>query len=109
MAEADRTMERKGTNYRWTERTTSLVYRYYDRISGQWKKGTWSKTIRNTERRGESESLMEERLQFGANKWRKGRGEDGEEDQMQTEQNWRHIAPDKWDAIATEPWMQRET
>ena len=59
-----------------------------------------------------AESLMEERLQFGANKWRKGlfrgRCEDGEEDQMQTEQNWRHIAPDKWDAIATEPWMQKE-
>ncbi len=38
----------------------------------EWKKGTCTKTIRNAARRGVVESLMEERLQIGANKWRKG-------------------------------------
>ena len=33
---------------------------------------TWSRTIRNTSRRGVVESLLEERLQLGENKWRKG-------------------------------------
>ena len=35
----------------------------------QWKKVTWSKTIRNTARRGVEESLMEDRLQKGVDKW----------------------------------------
>jgi hypothetical protein len=56
------------------------VYPYYDRNLGQWKKGTWTKTIRNAARRGAAESLMEEQLQFGANKWRKGLFEERSED-----------------------------
>ena len=44
----------------------TVMYPYYDRNLRQWKKGTWTKTIRNTARRGEVESLMEERLQTGA-------------------------------------------
>ena len=36
----------------------TLVYSYFDRTSHQWKKDIWSKTIRNTVRRGEWEYLM---------------------------------------------------
>jgi ribonuclease HI len=61
-AEAGRAMEKEGENSRWQKRTTRVVYPYYDRNLGQWKKGTWTKTIRNAARRGEAESLMEERL-----------------------------------------------
>ena len=52
LAETDRTMEKEGDNYRWKERKTCLVYPYYDRNTGQWTKGTWTKTVRNTSRRG---------------------------------------------------------
>ena len=69
--------------------TTRLVFSYSDRISSQWKKGTWSRTIRNTTRRGVAESLSEERLQHGANKLRRGlfegNGEGMEEDHPQFE------------------------
>ena len=40
LAEVGRTLEREGENYRWKERTTRLVYTYYDRNSCQWEKGT---------------------------------------------------------------------
>ena len=60
LAEAGRAMEKEGENSRWQERTTRVVYPYYDRNLGQWKKGTWTKTIRNTDRRGVTECLMEE-------------------------------------------------
>ena len=72
-------MEKEGENFRWQERATRVVYSYVDRKIGQWKKGTWTKTIRNAARRGAAESLMEERLQTGANKWRKGLFEEGTE------------------------------
>jgi hypothetical protein len=104
-------MEKEGDYYRWKERTTRLVYSYYDRKLGQWKKGAWTKTIRNAASRGEEESLLEERLQFGANKWRKGlfegRGENMEGDQLQPDQNWRPDAPAKWDMIASGNWIQK--
>jgi ribonuclease HI len=35
LAEEGRTLERAGENYRWKERTTRLVYTYYDRKSCQ--------------------------------------------------------------------------
>jgi hypothetical protein len=72
LAETGREIEKEGANSRWQERTTRVVYPYYDRNNRQWKKGTWTKTILNAARRGATESLMEERLQIGANKWRKG-------------------------------------
>jgi hypothetical protein len=54
---------------------------------------------------------MEERLQTGANKWRKGlfkeRSEDTDSDQQMTDQNWRSDTPDKWDMIASGKWMQK--
>ncbi len=50
-------LAKAGDNYQWTNRTTRLVYSYYDRAAHQWKKDTWSKTIRNTTRRGVTESL----------------------------------------------------
>ncbi len=88
-----------------------MVYSYYDRHLVQWKKGTWTKTILNTVRRGVSESLMEERLQIGANKWRKGlfeeRSKDTDGDQQIQDQNWRSDASDKWDMIVTGKWMQK--
>jgi hypothetical protein len=43
-----------------------------DMISNQWKKDTWSKTVRKAARRGAAESLLKDRLQQGANKWRTG-------------------------------------
>ncbi len=113
LAETGRAMEKEGDNYRWKERTTRLVYPYYDRNLGQWKKGTWTKTIRNTARRGEAESLLEERLQFGANKWRKGlfegHSEDTDEDQPMADQNWRPDTPTKWDMIESGKWIQKVT
>ena len=60
LTETGRVMEKEGENSRWQERTTRVVYPYYDRNLGQWKKGTWTKTIRNTDRRGVTECLMEE-------------------------------------------------
>ena len=90
-----------------------MVYSYYDRKLGQWKKGTWTKTIRNTVRRGVVESLMEERLQTGANKWRKGpfeeRSVDKDGDEQMQDQNWRSDAPGKWDIIASGNWIQKGT
>ena len=54
---------------------------------------------------------MEERLQTGANKWRKGlfeeRSEDMDGDQQMSDQNWRSDAPAKWDMIATGRWIQK--
>ena len=38
LAEVGLTLEREGENYRWKERTTRVVYTYYDRNSCQWKK-----------------------------------------------------------------------
>ncbi len=81
------------------------MYPYYDRNLGQWKKGTWTKTIHNTARRGTSESLMEERLQTGANKCWKGLFEECSEDtegaQQIQDQNWRSDVPAKWDMITS--------
>ena len=72
LAEAGHLLPKEGEGYRWKQRTTRLVFSYYDRTSNQWKRGTWSRTIRNVARRGVAESLIEERLQHGANKWRRG-------------------------------------
>ncbi len=112
LAEVVRTLEREGGNYWWKERTTRQVYSYYDRNSCQRKKDTRSKTIRNEARRGAAGSLMEPRLQFGANKWRKGlfegRCEEMQEDQIQTKQTRIPAASDKWDMIASGKWMQKE-
>ncbi len=71
LAETGREPE-EGENSRCQERTTRVVYPYYDRNLRQWKKGKWTKTVRNAARRRVTESLMEERLQIGANKWWKG-------------------------------------
>ena len=85
LAEAGHTLEREGENY--------------------------SKTIRNTSRRGVTESLLEERLHFGANKWWKGlfegSGEDMEEEHVKSKQNWKFTTPDKWDKITSGKWIQK--
>jgi ribonuclease HI len=111
LAEVGRLLSKEGEGYKWKQRTTRLVFSYYDRISNQWKKGTCSRTIRNTARRGVAESLLEERLEYGANKWRRGlfegHGEGMEEDHPQLEYNWRATAPDKWVAIASGNWTQK--
>ena len=105
LAEAGREMEKEGENSRWREQTTRVVYTHYDRNLGQWEKGTWTKTIRNAARRGAAESLMEERLQTGANKWREGlfkeRSADSDGEQQIPDQKWRSDASAKWDMIAT--------
>jgi hypothetical protein len=111
LPKADREMEKEGENFRWQERTTRVVYPYYDRNLRQWKKGTWTKTVRNTARRGAAESLMDERLQIGANKWRKGlfkeHSVDTAGDQQMQNHNWRTDAPAKWDMIVTGKWIQK--
>jgi hypothetical protein len=61
-----------------------VVYSYFDRRTRQWEKGTWTKTIHNVTRRGGVESLMEERLQKGENKWRKGLFEERDVDEDRT-------------------------
>jgi hypothetical protein len=52
---------------------------------------------------------MEERLQIGANKWRKGlfekRYEEMGEDQMESEKNWTSASPEKWEKIASGRWI----
>ncbi len=63
LADEGKTLAKVGDSCQWTNRTTRLVYSYYDRAAHQWKKDTWSKTIRNAARRGVTESLMEDRLQ----------------------------------------------
>ena len=68
LADEGKTLTKTGDSCQWTDRTTRAVYSYYDRVAHQWKKGTWSKTIRNTARRGTTESLMEDRLQKGEDK-----------------------------------------
>ena len=63
-------------------------------------------------RRGAAESLIEESLQYGADKWLQGLFEaicvDEEEDLARENQNWKSKAPDKWDTIATGRWMQKD-
>jgi hypothetical protein len=48
---------------------------------------------------------MEERLQTGANKWRKGlfeeRSEDTDGDQQMSDRNWRSDSSSKWDMIVS--------
>ncbi len=111
LAEAGREIEKEGTNSRWHERTTRVVYPYYDRNLRQWKKGTWTKTVRNTGRRVAVESLMEERLQIGTNKWWKGlfeeRSMDTDGDQQMQNLNWRSDASAKWNMITTGKWIQK--
>ena len=111
LAEAGRELEKEGENSRWQERTTRVVYPYFDRNLKQWKKGTWTKTVRNAARRGAAESLMEERLQIGANKWWKGLFEthsrDTDGDQQMQNHNWRSDTPSKWDMILTGKWIQK--
>ncbi len=74
LSDEGKTLAKAGDSYQWTDSTTRLVYSYYDRAAHQWKKGTssWSttETIRNAARRWATESLMEDRLQGGADKWR---------------------------------------
>jgi hypothetical protein len=54
---------------------------------------------------------MEERLQTGTNKCRKGlfeeRSEDTDGDQQMPDQNWRSDASTKWDMIASGKWMKK--
>jgi hypothetical protein len=40
-----KTLAKTGDSYQWIDRTTRLVYSYYDRDTHQLKKDTWSKTI----------------------------------------------------------------
>ena len=58
LVDEGKTLAKAGESYQWKDRTTRLVYSCYDRAA-QWKKGTWSKTIRNAARRGAAESLSE--------------------------------------------------
>jgi hypothetical protein len=71
----------------------------------------WSKTIRNVTRRGSTESLMEDRLHLGTNKWRQGlfdnRPEVGGEDQKEPEQICQTLSPEKWEKISSGQWIQR--
>jgi hypothetical protein len=98
------TLVKAGDSYQWIDRTTPLVYSYYDRAAHQWKKGTWSKTIRNAERRGAS--LMKERLQRGSDKWctelfepRLELWEGGQIEPV--------ASTEKWDTVASGQWMQK--
>ena len=60
-----------------------------------------------------SESLLEERLQFGPNKWSKGlfeeRSKDTDGDQPMVDQTWRPDASVKWDMIVSGKWIQKVT
>jgi ribonuclease HI len=106
LADEGKTLAKAGDSYQWTNRTTRLVYSYYDRTTHQWKKDTWNKTIRNTTRRGVAESLMEDQLQKGADKWRtelfKPRHEFWEGEQIEP------VGPsEKWETVASGQWIQK--
>jgi hypothetical protein len=107
LTDEGKTLAKVGDIYQWIDRTTRLVYSYYDRSTHQWKKGTRSKTIRNATRRGTTESLMEERLQRGVDKWRtelfKPRLELGEGEKIEPVGS-----TEKWETVASGQWMQKE-
>ena len=88
-----------------------MVYYYYDRNAHHWEKGTWSKTIRNAARRGAAESLMEERLQQGANEWWKRLFEKcdtvGEEDWRECDRSGKFVSPEKWEKVTSGQWIQK--
>jgi hypothetical protein len=63
LADEGRTLEKAGESYQWKDRTTWLVYSYYDRAAHQWKKNTWSKTIRN------AATVSHSLLHFPPEKW----------------------------------------
>jgi hypothetical protein len=86
-------------------RTTRLVYSYYDRTAHHWKQGTWSKTVRNAVRRGAAESLMEDRLQRGADKWRAELFNHRPE-LWEGEQTAPVGSTKKWETVASGQWMQ---
>jgi hypothetical protein len=74
------------------------VFSYYDRISSQWKKDKWNRTIRNTARRGEVESLLEERLieNVRRNKDRTSGGDSTAIDVGEVEKSFWFSRPDGW-------------
>ena len=98
LAEVGRLLVKEGEGYRWKQRTTRLVFSYSDRISSQWKKDTWSRTIRNTARRGEVESLLEERLieKVRRNKDRTSGGDSTAIDVGEVEKSFWFSRPDGW-------------
>jgi hypothetical protein len=115
LADEGKTLTKTGDDYQWIHRTTRLVYSSYDRASHQWKKDTWShssKTIRNTVRRGTVESLMEDRLQRGENKWWtelfKPRPELWEGEQIESVGLTKGLT-EKWETVPSGKWIQRET
>ena len=108
LADEGKTLAKAGDSCQWTDRTTRVVYSYYDRSAHQWKKGTWSKTIRNTVRRGVTESLMEDRLQKGADKWWtelfKPRPDLWEGEQIEPVGS-----TEKWETVTSGKWIQKTT
>jgi len=107
LADEGKTLTKTGDIYQWTDRMTRLVYLYYDRADHQCKKVTWSKTIRNAERRGVTEFLMEERLKRGSDKWRtelfKPRLELWEGEKIEPVGS-----TEKWETVASVQWIQKE-
>jgi hypothetical protein len=110
LAETGRKMEKEGDNYGWKERTTWVVYSYYDSNLGQWKKAHGLKPFA-TQLNRVTESLLEERLHFGPKKRSKGlfeeHSEDTDGDQQMVYQNWRPDSPAKWDIITSGKWIQK--
>ena len=105
-AEEGKTLAETEDRYQWKDSTTRLVCSYYDWAAHQWKQGTWSKTVRNAARKGVAESLMEGRLQRGADKWRTELFNHRPE-LWEGEQTEPVGSPEKWETVASGQWMQR--
>jgi hypothetical protein len=97
----------EGESYQWKDRETRLVCSYDDRTPHHWKKGTWSKTIRNAARRGAAESLMEDRIQEGANKC--SQGYSTIDPNYAKESRWNLSSREKWEKVASGQRMQTAT
>ncbi len=65
LVDEGRALTKNGKDYKWKDRTTRLVYSYFDMTSNQWGKSTWIKTIRNTVRRGKTIRNVARRIYEG--------------------------------------------
>ena len=65
LVDEGRALTKNGKDYKWKDRTTRLVYSYFDMTSNQWGKSTRIKTIRNTVRRGKTIRNVARRIYEG--------------------------------------------
>jgi hypothetical protein len=65
LVDEGRALTKNGKDYKWKDRTTRLVYSYFDMTSTLWGKRAWNKTIRNTVRKGKTIRNVARRIYKG--------------------------------------------